>query len=202
MQAVLLVSGLIAGIVLAVDRGFVGWWVGAPQFAGGKVLFLLTTSMVLNHWWIATIFAIFSFGYERRISVTTIANGLLTIGATIVCTRFFGLAGAPIASLFGLAVVGLPATLLAVAHETERSVMALLLSLLPWAWRFVLFTGAVALAERQWAPSSVVTLAATTIAVGLVYTVVMLPLAFREPLGTYARPRLVALRARFLGEKG
>jgi hypothetical protein len=94
-QAVLLVSGLFASIIIATNRGFVGWWVGAHEFAGGKVVFLLTACMILNQWWVATTYTIFSFGYERRISITTVLNGFITLGATIVCTRYLGIAGAP-----------------------------------------------------------------------------------------------------------
>jgi O-antigen/teichoic acid export membrane protein len=198
-QAVLLASGFIAVLVIACDRGFVAWWVGSQQFAGGRVVLLLVASMVVNHWWLTTIYAIFSFGYERRISVTTIANGLVTLGATVVCTRYFGIAGAPIASLVGLVAVALPATLVAVARETGRSTSANLLSLAPWAWRFGLMAVALGFAARLWVPTSVVTLAATSIAVAVVYAAVMFPLLFREPLGTYARPRIGALRARFVG---
>jgi O-antigen/teichoic acid export membrane protein len=200
-QAVLLASGFIGAIVIAVDRGFVAWWVGAQLFAGGKVVLLFAASMVLNHWWVTTTSAIFSFGYERRISVTTIANGIVTLGATVACVRYFGIAGAPIASIIGLVAVALPANLLAVAHETGRSMRANLLSLAPWAWRFGLVAVALAFAARLWVPSSLVKLAATSIAVALVYAAVMLPLLLREPLGTYARPRIAALRTRLVGER-
>ncbi len=40
----------------------------------------------------------------------------------------------------------------------------------------------------------------TTLGVGAVYAVVMLPLALREPLGRYVRPRLAAVRRLVLKE--
>jgi O-antigen/teichoic acid export membrane protein len=200
-QAVLLVSGLFAGIVIAVDRGFVGWWVGANEFAGGKVVLLLTLSMILSQWTIATTYTIFSFGYERRISITTVLSGLITFGATIACTHYLGIAGAPIASILGLVAVALPANLVVIARETGSKLGALFLPVLPWAWRFMLFASSLAAAARLWAPSSVVTLAATSIAVTLAYALLMLPLVFREPLGTYTRPRMEALRARLVGAR-
>jgi O-antigen/teichoic acid export membrane protein len=198
-QLVFLVSGFVASLVLAVDRAFVGWWVGPQQFAGNKVVVLLVASMILTQWWVAMIYTIFAFGYERRISITTITSGIVTVAATFTLTRTFGIAGAPIASLLGLVVVALPATLAPVAHETGRSIAALVRSLLPWTWRFLLFATAIGFVGKLWTPRTVATLTATSVAVALSYCIVMLPLAFHEPLGTYARPRIAALRARLLG---
>jgi O-antigen/teichoic acid export membrane protein len=195
-RAVLLVSGLIASVIVAVDQGFVGWWVGSHEFAGGTVVVLLLASMVLGHWVAATVYTLFSFGYERLISITSILTGVLTLGATVVCVRHFGVAGAPLASIIGFVVVALPTTLVAIARETGVTAGALLLSVLPWAWRFVLVIGSAGTVTRLWVPRSLVAIVATSIAVALVYVVLMLPLALKEPLGTYVRPRIATLRTR------
>ena len=57
-QAVLLVSGLIACLVIVVDQGFVDWWVGKAQFAGNSVVVLLVAGMLLSHWTTSTIYTI------------------------------------------------------------------------------------------------------------------------------------------------
>jgi O-antigen/teichoic acid export membrane protein len=200
-QAVLLMSGLIAALVIAVDRGFVTWWVGSAQFAGGTLVLFLVIAMVANHWWTTTTYTIFSFGYERRISLTMIAYGVVTAGATVVLTRRFGIVGAPMATLVALALIGLPSNLRAIADETRRPALASVKPLLPWAWRSALLSAGLFLAARLWLPNSVLKLVVTSLIVVTVYALIMFPLAFREPLATYARPRFAALRLRFVGAR-
>jgi O-antigen/teichoic acid export membrane protein len=195
-QAVLLVSGFFSVIIIAVDHGFVAWWVGAPQFAGRAVVIGLVAAMLLGHWTTTTVSTLFSFGFERLISITTVVNGLVTLGATVLLTRRYGLVGAPLAAALGFVVVGLPVHLVVIARETETTVMATLRSLLPWAWRLVLVAAIAGAVGRVWIPQSFFALAGTSIATAIVYTALMYPLATREPLGTYVRPRLAALRVR------
>jgi O-antigen/teichoic acid export membrane protein len=195
-HAVLLVSGFLAVIIVAVDRGFVEWWVGAPQFAGSAVVIWLAAAMLFGHWTTTTVFTLFSFGYERLISITTILNGVLTLGGTVLLTRLYGLVGAPLAATVGFIVVGLPAHLFAIARETGTTVLATLASLVPWAWRLTLLMAGAAVVAKVWVPRSFFTLAGTSIAVAAAYVALMHPLAMREPLGTYVRPRLAALRLR------
>jgi len=146
--------------------------------------------MVLNHWMSVTTSALFSFGYERRISITTIVCGVVTLVATVGLTRYLGLVGAPLASVLGLVLVGLPANLLAIAYETEVSLKSVLLAVLPWGWRFLLLGALVVGASRRWVSGSLLGLAATSVAAALVYAVLMLPVLLGPPLGVYVRPRV------------
>ncbi|MEE9212254.1 MAG: oligosaccharide flippase family protein, partial [Phycisphaeraceae bacterium] len=49
-QAMLMASGAVACAVLAVNQGFVTWWVGADQYAGLPLTVLLVLVMLLRHW--------------------------------------------------------------------------------------------------------------------------------------------------------
>lgn len=194
-EAALLVGGLLACVVVAVNHGFVSWWVGEHEFAGTQIVLFLAVHMVLRTWSMASTYALFSFGYERRISITAIANGVVTLAASVILVKLLGRSGAPLAGIFGMLLVVVPSNLAALALETEAPVSALLRPLFGWAWRFVLAFGSLALLARAWTPRTFLTLAAMTIATCVAYGVIMQPLAFRGTLGIYVRPRAKALWA-------
>ena len=198
-QAMLLVSGAVACVVLAVNEGFVRWWVGDNQYGGAALTGVLVALMLLRHWNTTSVYAIFAFGYERRISLTTLADGVLTIGAALVLIPRIGLIGAPIASLAGVTLISLPANLVALARETGQTPLRLASRLGPWFWRFGLAVAAAAFIAPRVAPGKLLGLVAGTLAAAGIYAGLMLPLSLREPLGPYVRPRLEALRARWFG---
>jgi O-antigen/teichoic acid export membrane protein len=63
--AMLCLSGLIVCLTLALNEGFVTWWVGRQQFGGGALTLLLAGQLVLRHWNIALIYGLVAFGLER-----------------------------------------------------------------------------------------------------------------------------------------
>src|ERR1700722_11506874 len=83
-EAMLMVSGAVACIVIAVNQGFVRWWVGGGQYGGLGLTAVLVVMMLLRHWNTTAVYAIFAFGHERRISITALLDGVLTIAAAIV----------------------------------------------------------------------------------------------------------------------
>ncbi|MGH9374279.1 MAG: lipopolysaccharide biosynthesis protein, partial [Vicinamibacterales bacterium] len=95
-QATLAVSGLVACVVLAVNAGFVTWWVGPEQFAGWPLTLLILGAMMVRHFNTANVYALFCFGHERRLAVTGLADGLATLALSAVLVKLFGLAGAPL----------------------------------------------------------------------------------------------------------
>ena len=196
-QAMLLVSGAVACVVLTVNRGFVNWWVGAGQYGGLLLSALLLLVMLLRHWNTTVVYAIFCFGYERRISATTLLDGVVTVGAAFLFVRLFGLVGAPVGSLLGVCAVSLPGNLPALARENGVGPITILKTLWPWFYRFVLLAAAALLVAKVFVPQNVLAIAATALLSAGVYGVVMLPLVFREPLGTYVRPRISAAGMRF-----
>jgi O-antigen/teichoic acid export membrane protein len=198
-QAMLLGSGAVVCLVLAVNQGFVGWWLGPSQYGGFGLTVLLLVNLLLRHWNTTAVYSIFCFGYERRISLTTLFDGLLTAGGAFALVPLIGPCGAPLASIASVCLVSLPANLSALAHEAEVSVLALVGALRPWFWRFaVVATSAGSLALCR-VPDDFLSLAATSTLIAMAYAAAMLPLALRPPLGVYLRPRLAALWARCAG---
>jgi O-antigen/teichoic acid export membrane protein len=197
-QATLLLSGAGVCVVLMVNHGFIERWVGPDQYGGFWLTALLLLSMLIRHWNLTLGYTIFSFGYERRLCVTALADGLLSIGAVSLFVWLYGLIGAPLGMMVGVCLVSLPANLMALARESKMTVWELVKPLSAWFIRFaalILIAGALA---RMWSPKSVPLLVATVAASGLIYLLVMFPLALRDPLGIYVRPRIFPLRARMM----
>ncbi len=197
-QATLLLSGAVVCIVLIVNQGFVELWVGRAQYGGFWLTALLLLSMLIRHWNLTIGYTIFSFGYERRLCITALADGVLSIGAVALFVWLYGLVGAPLGMMVGVCFVSLPANLAALARESDMTVWKLVMPLAPWFVRFlVLMVGAGALA-RVWSPNTVPLLVGSVAGSGLVYLLVMFPLTLRHPLGIYVRPHLFPLGARMM----
>jgi O-antigen/teichoic acid export membrane protein len=195
-QAMLIASGAVVCVVLAVNKGFVSWWVGPEQYAGFLLTALVLLNMLLRHWSLTLGYVLFSFGRERRVAVTALFDGIVGVGGTLLLTYKFGLIGAPLGSLLGLCVVSLPCNVAAVSRINGASISSLLRPLRSWLWRFsvvALLCGAFA---QFVVTNTFATLSATTIAVAAAYAAVMFQVWWRGPLGEYARPALAAIVAR------
>jgi O-antigen/teichoic acid export membrane protein len=185
----LMLSGAVACVFVTVNKSFVASWVGPDQYAGFTLSWLIATNMLLRHWNLTATYTIFCFGYERQISLTTLIDGAVTVGTSIVLIKFLGLIGAPLGSMLGVCLVSLPRNLSALAAETGVSIFTLAASLWPWFWRFLIPALAGSVVVKLWAPHLSV-LALIAIAVSLLYVALMLPLAIRSPLWPYAAPRI------------
>ncbi len=195
-QAMLLLSGAVVCVVLAINQGFVSRWVGPGQYGGFWLTALILSSMLLRHWNMTVGYMLLSFGYERRLCLTALLDGLVSVGGVLLFVRLYGLTGAPLGIIAGACLVSLPLNLAAQASASRMKVWELLRPLSAWFVRFVVLvigTGALA---RIWIPNTFWLLGLTAAGVGLVYAVVMFPLALRAPLGIYVRPRLFPLRSR------
>lgn len=195
-QAMLLVSGAIVCVVLATNQGFVGWWVGVDQYGGSTLTVVLLLNMLLRHWNTTAVYAIFCFGYERQISLTTLLDGFVTVCGAVLFVRQMGPIGAPLGALAGVCLVSLPGNLSALARENGVSVATLMSSLWPWFWRLCFLAGAASIVARVWLPNTFLALAVTAILTILIYGIVMLPAALRSPVGIYLRPRLEPIRGK------
>jgi O-antigen/teichoic acid export membrane protein len=195
-QAMLMVSGAVVCVVLAVNQGFVGRWVGSGQYGGSWLTALILLSMLLRHWNLTVASALFFFGHERRLCITALFDGLVSVAAIFLLVKKFGLIGAPLGTIVGACVVSLPANLWALARESNVSVGRLIEPLLPWFVRLAALTTAVVLLARIWTPTNFLLLGLTAAVTALVYVAIMFPLALRSPLGDYVRPRLFPIRAR------
>lgn len=183
--AVLVLSSLTACLVLAVNQGFVGWWVGAEYYGGSFLTVAFVIAAVTRHWNSTLVHALFCFGYERRISLTTLLDGCVTIAGAVILTWLIGPAGAVIASIAGAAMVSLPLNLFALSHETGTSVNAMVAPLSVWFWRAALLCAAAVLSASIWVPGRILPLVATAAVIVVVHLAVMFLALRRSPLRTY-----------------
>ena len=195
-QAMLILSGAVVCVVLAVNHGFVARWVGAAQYGGFWLTALIVLNMLLRHWDLTVAHSLLCFGYERRLCVTALLDGVVSIGLVVILLWLYGLPGAPLGQIIGTCAVSLPLNLSALAAESGRTKWEMLRPLVPWLVRFVPLAAASSVLARVWTPDGFVLIGLTAAAVGLVYVLAMYPVAVRDPLGVYVRPRLYPLRAR------
>src|SRR5262249_24201355 len=122
-----------------------------------------------------------------------LADGAATVTVSFVLVSLIGPLGAPLASVLGVCLIGLPLSLIGLAEETQTSVGQVLRSLWPWLWRMAVLLTACAAVASVWGPATLGKLLAGGAAVVTLYALVMVPVALRPPLGDYVRPRLLAL---------
>ncbi len=187
-QVMLLLSGSIVAVVLAVNHSFVAWWVGDTRFGGAGLTALILLTMLVRHANATLYYTLFCFGYERRIALTTVSDGLLGLALMVPLVWAFGPHGAVLGSLAAVCVVSLPANLLALAREEGRSPFAFFTPLGPWAVRFVPVIAAIAVLPVLWTSRGLWSFAPLAMGVSVVYAIVMLPAALAPPLG----PMLIA----------
>jgi O-antigen/teichoic acid export membrane protein len=195
--ATMVLSGAVFAAVLTINRGFVAWWVGDRQYSGDVLTLLFLVNMLLRHFNVALTYTLFAFGYERRLSIVALADGLVTVGSGLALARVLGPAGAVAGSIAGVTLVSTQANLRALARELGVPVRGTVAPLWPWAWRFAAVAAACALflVRIPVAPRFLPLALAGTVALAA-YALVLLPVMVRGPLGTYTRPLLAGLRER------
>jgi O-antigen/teichoic acid export membrane protein len=193
--ALMLVSGAVVCVVLGLNMGFVGWWVGAELYGGNTLTALFLAAMLLRHWNVTLVYTLFCFGYERRTSLVGLADGMVMLTAALLLTRVAGPAGVLLASILSVSLISLPVNLRTLAREVGSSVPAVVAVLAPWFWRFAAIAGVIAVAVSHRAPSTFVGLGLTGAATLLVYAISMASPALQPPLGIYTRPVLDAFLA-------
>lgn len=187
-QATLAVSGLVACVVLAVNAGFVTWWVGAEQFGGVGLTLLFLTAMMIRHFNTTNVYALFCFGMERRLALTGLADGIVTLAMSVGLVAQLGLAGAPLGAMAGMLLVSAPLNVSALSRETGVGRYRLVATLGPWLYRFLALAVVTGLAGAWYRPSSFPVLALMGGSAALLYSVVVLPPLLRSPAGPYLRP--------------
>lgn len=194
--AVLLVGGLVACGIAIVNRGFTSFWVGEQYFGGTALTVSLVSNMLLRLWNASTVYAIFAFGYERRISVTTLADGLLTSVLALVLIPWMGPIGAPLASMISVVLVSLPWNLSALASEANVSRAGLVYELRGWFVRLAVVFVLAAWAGHNLVSVNLAVLAAVAVAVTCAYVVIMLPIVRRPPAAEFIQPIISGFRTR------
>lgn len=189
-QAMLLGSGAIVVVVLAINEPFVTWWVGESRFAGVGLTGLLLTGMLVRHLNVTAVYSLFCFGHERRLAITSVADGLAGLAGMLILVPIMGLYGAALAPLIATCVVSLPSNLRALAREEGVSPLAFLAPLGSWAGRFLAIAGAVAAFVSVWDVRGFWGFVPLAIGVGALYAAVMVPVLQTPPLGVLLSDRL------------
>lgn len=185
----LTLAGAVACVTLAANHSFVSWWVGDVQFGGVWLTVALASAMLLRHWNTTAVYSIFALGYERRISITTLLDGVVSLAASAVLVHLFGPIGAPLGSIVGVCCISLPGNLWALAHEVGVSPLGVLAPLRPWFLRFVLLAPAAGLLGLWWR-GSFLHLASVSFGITVLYCVLMLPMIMHSGLRSYLPERL------------
>jgi O-antigen/teichoic acid export membrane protein len=185
-------SGAVVCVVLAVNHSFVSWWLGERQFGGLQLTVVMAMSLLLRQWNTTSVYTIFALGYERRISITTLADGIVSLGTGLALVKWLGPIGAPIGSITGLCLVSLPGNLSALARELQVSTFTLVSSLWAWIWRFSIAASISLVLGLRWHPNLpyIVGLACVT---GILYVGIMLPMIMESHLKTYLPPQATRL---------
>lgn len=196
--ALLVASGGIATVVTLVNEGFVHAWVGAARFGGMGMTLAIVSLMIVRHWSLTMNYANFALGKDRAVSLVNLADGVVTLVGSIVLIHLVGPIGAPLASLTGACLVGIPFSLRLLSGPLGTETRAFLKGLRPLAWRLPLLIGAAALVASRWSPRGVIELALAATGAAVVYALVMLPVVGRSPLAHYVFDRMPAPVARIL----
>jgi O-antigen/teichoic acid export membrane protein len=191
-QATLALSGLVACIVLGINCGFISWWVGPEQYGGFGLTLLMLAAMMARHFNTTNVYALFCFGHERRLALTALADGLVTIGAGVVCVSGFGMTGGPLAALVAVVVVSIPVNVRALSVETGVSRRELFASLAPWAVRFVVAAAIVGVAGTLLRPTAFMTIGLTVGASAAIYVAAVATSVLQSPAGVYLQPLLAS----------
>jgi O-antigen/teichoic acid export membrane protein len=190
-QATLAVSGLVACVILAVNQAFVSWWVGPDQFAGVGLTLLMLAAMLVRHFNTTNVYALFCFGHERRLALTTLGDGLVTIAVGIAFVAWFGIHGGPLSALVGVMAVSVPLNLQGLARETGLTRSAMVASLRPWAFRFGLVSIVAALAGIVLRTPTFAAVAFTAGGAATLYAAAATGPVLRSPAGVYVQPVLL-----------
>jgi O-antigen/teichoic acid export membrane protein len=198
-QVMLLLSGAIVAVVLAVNAPFVTWWVGGNRFGGMGLTALLLAGMLARHVNVTAIYTLFCFGNERRLALTSIADGLAGLISMVVLVPMFGLYGAAIGSLIGTCAVSLPNNFAALGRELGAPPIEFLRPLRPWLMRFPAIVGVIVLLAYSWDARGLWRFAPLAAVVGLAYAIAMVPAVRTPPLGDLIRERVYPSLAKING---
>jgi O-antigen/teichoic acid export membrane protein len=193
-QLLFLASGGIVVVVLVANESFVSWWVGPSRFGGFALTAALLAGMFVRQVNFATVYTLFCYGYERRLALTSVADGVVGAVAMLLLVPRLGPLGAAIGLAVATVAVSLPANLRALGRETGLPPLAFLAFWKAWALRLaIVVVGALGLrgltAGEPWA------LAPAVVAVAALYLAMMAPEMARPPLGPMLAERLGAWSA-------
>ena len=186
-QTMLIASGALVVVILPVNHAFVLWWVGPTQYGGSMLTLAFAVMMLLRHLNVATIYTLFCFGYERQISLTSLADGIITVVATALLIWTWGPIGAPVGSIIGALTVSLPVNGRSMAREMGLSMRDFAAMTVPLLLRIIAVAGAASVASWWLGPVPLPIALLLLTVTATVYAVTVLPLAWHGPVGPYLR---------------
>lgn len=189
-QLALGVSGMVGCVLLAVNSGFVGWWVGAHRYLGDRVAWAAIVGMNVRHGLNAIAVTLFCLHRERALWRLTLLDGVVSFAATAGWVAWGGAAWAPLGPLTAAVAVTLPLCLRVVWAEGTVPVGRLARAVGGWAALYAGLAGLAALAGKLGRPAGPAAVALVGAAAAGVYVLVMAGPALRAELGDYLRPRL------------
>jgi hypothetical protein len=181
-------------VVLAVNGGFVAWWVGADQFGGPGLTLLLLVAMMIRHFNTTSVYALFCFGFERRLALTGLADGVATVALSAAFVTMFGIVGAPLGAIAAVVLLSGPLNIAALSREMGVGRGRLLTTLGPWFWRFAVMVTVAGVAGVWLRPSTFPLLALLGGTAALLYSLLVLAPLLESPAGVYLRPLLARVR--------
>jgi hypothetical protein len=174
---------------LAVNHSFVNKWLGPSQFGGALLTIILVAGMLLRHWSTTLVYALFALGHQRRISITTLLDGAVTLAAGAALVWWLGPIGMALGIVVGVSCVSLPGNLNGIARELGVSTFGMIASIWSWVWRFAIVASAAAIVGLWWR-ASVLYIGGIACATGAVYCAIMLPMIMDSPLRKYLPARI------------
>lgn len=182
-QLMLLGSGAVVCVVAVVNEPFVTWWVGASRYGGMTLTMLFAAGMLFRHWNATATYTLFCFGYERRLALTSIGEGLAALALMLLLVPVMGFAGAALGTLIATCVVGLPCNLRALVREYGTPLAVILKPLRASFMRFILILVGVVVLQSYVSVQGFWSAVAAAAVVCTAYGLLMWPMLFAPPLG-------------------
>lgn len=181
----LVISGGIATLVVVVNEGFVRWWVDAARFGGLSLTVVVAILMVVRHWSVTMNYCNFALGGDKKLAIVNLADAVVTVVGGVVFVHLFGIIGAPLASLVGAALVGIPFGARLLHQVMGERILIIGRAMVPYLVRMPLLLGGAVFVASRWTPDGPIELTLASIATGIVYLAVMLRVIVHSTLFDY-----------------
>ena len=193
-QAMLLLAGAVFCVVLAINRQFVGLWVGAGYFGGTTLTILMLVVFVGRLIDYTLALALFAFGYEKQTALRCLLDGVVSVTLAAILAPPLGLVGVSLGFLCGCWLVSLPIDFYLFSRELQVSIPEAARPYVPYLWRFALVGGVGLVAMLRIQASNIFVLAVAAGIIGLAYLFLIFPYVRRTALGGYIQDATTNLR--------
>ena len=193
LQGMLLVTGLVFCVVLAINHAFIWTWVGKEHFGGFGLTLLMLVALLLRHLNTGAIYTIFAFGRERRIAIVNLVDGLVSMTVAYLLIPVVGIIGATLGLIVGVILVSLPANYSALLSITGSSSRDFLRPLSRWIFRLVPLAVLCSIIQTWLEPQSLLGVALIGFVVMTTYIAVMRTIILQPPLSQYVPERIIRL---------